>query len=375
MKSSVVFFVIVNAFLAPSMFSVTAGTTETQTTAPVSRTIEVSCTQTKTVVCEGSGIHLISNTGKDQQEFISLGRVQKVQETTTKSTAKTTISWALQIEFYHPQKVTRSIPYRGVSKNLWVSSEKCITHHDETMIKLCPGQWYPFLSDGQDSKPVRVVNIFHGPVNGLAVIEIEWMTSGSANDSVVWERELVHKSDERLRRSMKHTLLNRGANFQNLTICHEFSCGQIHEVSFSPEEIKFVLQPFEDGSSSADQERVLIGQSMARFEQVVGEKRLPEKGEQGGVFLKNDVARNAWPIAGQLDCIDNSSNMYSYLTVLEKADVFRFHRVLSWKPEGFQHYVTTIEANSGVAYAVDAWRKDNGQPPLIYSVGGVSVFE
>ncbi|HFD81307.1 MAG TPA: hypothetical protein ENK05_13085 [Gammaproteobacteria bacterium] len=79
-------------------------------------------------------------------------------------------------------------------------------------------------------------------------------------------------------------------------------------------------------------------------------------------------------LPGQLDCIAESKNTTTYLKLLARDGLLRWHRVDArrlrhpWILD--LHWTAVIrERGSGRAYAVDSWFLDNGQPPYIQPLG------
>ena len=74
----------------------------------------------------------------------------------------------------------------------------------------------------------------------------------------------------------------------------------------------------------------------------------------------------------QFDCIDESTNTTTYLTMMEQDGLLRWHKVEERKTRnlffigGWPHTTAVIsEKESGQRWAVDSWFYDNGVPPAV----------
>ena len=147
------------------------------------------------------------------------------------------------------------------------------------------------------------------------------------------------------------------------SVCFDHSCTSVVIDSLSDAEWHQVAAPLRNPASSAAQERAAIARSMALFETIIG--------RHTGTTL--DRGRNiaGFGQPGQLDCIDESTNTTTYLRLLERDGLLRFHRVAERATRfglfvGMPHSTAVIEEfDSGSRYAVDSWFRDNGQLPHI----------
>jgi hypothetical protein len=76
----------------------------------------------------------------------------------------------------------------------------------------------------------------------------------------------------------------------------------------------------------------------------------------------------------QLDCVDESTNSTTYLRMMERDGLLRYHRVGSRAARarsggfiiGWPHFTAVIEEiASGEKWAVDSWFRNNGEPPEV----------
>ena len=150
---------------------------------------------------------------------------------------------------------------------------------------------------------------------------------------------------------------------QHYSVCLGHSCATVVTDTLSDNEWLEVTAPLRRPSGGAANERAAIGRSMARFETVVG-RHTGTSGDRG-----RNIAGFGQP--GQLDCIDESTNTTTYLKLLERDGLLRYHRVAGRATRfglfvGMPHSTAVIEElDSGGRYVVDSWFHDNGRPPHI----------
>jgi hypothetical protein len=147
------------------------------------------------------------------------------------------------------------------------------------------------------------------------------------------------------------------------SICYDHSCASVETASVNKEEWRRAIAPLSGGAMNALDERAAIADSIAIFEEIIGE-HLGTSGDMGGNLTGFGRPK-------QLDCIDESTNSSTYLRMLEQGGLFRYHTVMDRSTRfgifvGMPHTTAVIRENdSRVRYAVDSWFFDNGQPPYI----------
>ena len=147
------------------------------------------------------------------------------------------------------------------------------------------------------------------------------------------------------------------------SICYDHSCASVETVSVNKDEWRRAIAPLSRVAKSAPDERAAIADSVAVFEEIIGE-RLGTSVDRGG-----NLAGLGKP--KQLDCIDESTNTNTYLQMLEQEGLLTYHTVMDRSTRfgifvGMPHTTAVIRENdTGVRYAVDSWFFDNGQPPYI----------
>ena len=142
--------------------------------------------------------------------------------------------------------------------------------------------------------------------------------------------------------------------------CVRFGCKQSEPVGLSEEQWLGVRGLFVPPAADAAGERERIRLAVARMEALVGpmagtERDLPEN--QGGQ-----------PGSLQLDCVAESVNTTTVLTILEDEGLLRFHTVRLPEKRGFgvfypHNTAVIVETATGTAWAVDSWFGPNAAPP------------
>ncbi len=151
-------------------------------------------------------------------------------------------------------------------------------------------------------------------------------------------------------------------------VCYKHTCAAVDTVSLSPKEWEEIRKIFQPSAKSPEAERQLIKKAVSRLEVVIGKKvnTLNDKGGNfDGMFIHDGY---------QMDCIDESSNTTTYLTLMQKDNLLKWHQVQSTKTRGFfifgmPHTTAVIKENqSNKIWAVDSWFRDNGVEPDILPI-------
>jgi len=158
-----------------------------------------------------------------------------------------------------------------------------------------------------------------------------------------------------------------------MTVCHGYGCRVTEEVSLA-REWDDLTADFQTPAETPEQERERIAALIADVEIIVGEK-LGTAEDIGGTFT-------GFGQDGQQDCIDETTNTTTILTLLENEGLLAWHDVRAPMSRGFfingwPHTSAVIaETNSEQHYVVDSWFHDNGQPAEVVTletwVGGWS---
>lgn len=151
---------------------------------------------------------------------------------------------------------------------------------------------------------------------------------------------------------------------KGFSVCYDHTCKTVQQVSISPQQWSMVTSPFNSTANSAKKERQKIGEAIAKMENLVGK-------------LTNTFHDKAYNLPGlfadgkQMDCIDESTNSTTYLTMFASSKKLKYHTVENPITRGFfifgwPHTTAVIrDLTSQENWAVDSWFYDNGQKPAI----------
>lgn len=152
---------------------------------------------------------------------------------------------------------------------------------------------------------------------------------------------------------------------RNFTVCHGYDCTFRTALSLDEAEWTAVRHLFEPAAESASAERRMIGEAIAMIERYVGAR----------IGTDKDIAGIAYIRAGdrtQQDCIDESTNTTTYLTMMIEDGLIRRHALTRPASRGvfldFRWYhqsAVIAEIGAGTEYVVDSWYNANGKPPLV----------
>ena len=149
------------------------------------------------------------------------------------------------------------------------------------------------------------------------------------------------------------------------SVCYQHTCTRIDHVGLSQQQWRGVQERFTPAAGNAEQERRQIASAIAYLEIEVGGKidSLDDRGGNlEGVFKAT---------GNQLDCVDESTNSTTYMTMMERDGLLKFHSVQPRATRGFfimgwPHSTAVIKDNATAKqWAVDSWFFDNGTEPTI----------
>jgi len=150
--------------------------------------------------------------------------------------------------------------------------------------------------------------------------------------------------------------------------CHGFGCAETSRVGLSSGEWGKVKAQLAGPARDARAERAKIARAVATMQKIVGAKT------GTGVHQWTHENMMIKPNLGdptQLDCIDEAVNTWTYMTMMERAHLFRFHSVATLGYAGLpndtnpRNTAVLREKKGGALYAVDASLVDGGEPPLV----------
>lgn len=157
--------------------------------------------------------------------------------------------------------------------------------------------------------------------------------------------------------------LHQSVEPAHFVICHGGGCATEVETGLDDEEWESVREEFNGVADNADAERQRIANAISLLERIIG-LRTGTSGDRAGTF-----GNSAYP--GQMDCNDEATNTTTYLKLMLREGLLRFHHPIDTKTRafffnGWPHTTAVMqENNSGKKFAVDSWFHDNGEPPEI----------
>ncbi len=150
--------------------------------------------------------------------------------------------------------------------------------------------------------------------------------------------------------------------------CHGFDCKLRSVVRFSAAEMDRLRSIMRAGRGSAEAERKAIGKASQWYERIAGAATGTSGDRPKGTVL------DAFD-ATQLDCVDESTNTTSLLTLIADRGWMVHHQVGKTKSRGFlvdlrypHNTATVIEKVTGEAWAIDSWIPANAEFPDIMPV-------
>ena len=152
------------------------------------------------------------------------------------------------------------------------------------------------------------------------------------------------------------------------SICYNHTCKEVATVSLDGRQWRQVQAVFTPPATSSVQERRKVAEAVALFERIVG-GLVGTEGDKGG-NLQGLLSGGR-----QLDCIDESTNTTTFLAMLEKERLLRWHSVEDRSSRGFfifgmPHTTAVVKDKvTGEKWVVDSWFHDNGVPPEILPLG------
>jgi hypothetical protein len=147
--------------------------------------------------------------------------------------------------------------------------------------------------------------------------------------------------------------------------CHGFACSSSSRVSLTPQEWSKVVAVFRPQARDAKAERRRISQAVATMQLLVGAKT----GTAVHQWTHKD--REILPNMSdptQLDCIDEAVNTWTYMTMMERGRLFRFHEVAKLSNSGGltdPRNTAVVKEKNGEYYAIDPALVDAGVPPPV----------
>lgn len=153
---------------------------------------------------------------------------------------------------------------------------------------------------------------------------------------------------------------------QHLRLCHGYACRFVTPVGLWPEEWQATRALFQPPAPSAAAERQQVGLAVAQLTVSAGRHAGIAVRQRRDLINRNDPS--------QLDCVDETVNTASYLMLLSRAGLLRWHRVGPVAHRGtlvtldVANTPVLVETESGQGFAVDTAFADPGLPPYIVPI-------
>ena len=146
--------------------------------------------------------------------------------------------------------------------------------------------------------------------------------------------------------------------------CYDFGCKSWMELHYGDEQWRTIRAIMQRGNIDAGAEKQAIRRAVAAMERFSGAIAGTDL-DKAGNYPGSDLP-------GQMDCIDESTNTFQYLSALDELGLLKYHRVdikqrrMVWF---ITHWTATIsELDGGRRFAVDSWYRDNGELPYIQPI-------
>jgi hypothetical protein len=157
-------------------------------------------------------------------------------------------------------------------------------------------------------------------------------------------------------------------SYRDFVVCKDYGCTTLVPMALKPEEWAQVKALFVTRAADAPSERATIAQAVALFEKIVGPKAGTVGDEAGADLILTSKQE-------QQDCIDESFNTTTYITLLEWNGLLHWHHVgeparrgkfvdLEWP----HNTATVVEISTDNWFAIDSWFHKNGELPEIVPV-------
>jgi hypothetical protein len=142
--------------------------------------------------------------------------------------------------------------------------------------------------------------------------------------------------------------------FSHFYECHGFGCSIVSHIELTQEEWQMVRAEFTPPSADARGERRQIADAVALVERLVGART----GTSAHQWTRHNghIAGNPRLDPTQLDCIDESVNTWTYLTLFARDGLLRQHQVTKLAYAGGLPDFAGAPRNTAVI-----WARDNGK--------------
>ncbi len=154
-----------------------------------------------------------------------------------------------------------------------------------------------------------------------------------------------------------------------VTVCHAYGCKMQTPVLFGPQQIKEIadLMKKTKRADTAFEERRAMAYAIGWMERYVGDK-IGTSADRPGM----DYNGSGDPT--QMDCVDEATNTTSYLLILQRNGLLKYHTVgrpfsrgnILLGVSNWPHWTAVLyEKSNNQKWAVDSWIYENGENPAV----------
>jgi len=151
--------------------------------------------------------------------------------------------------------------------------------------------------------------------------------------------------------------------------CHGYGCSKLDHVVLTAAEWQSVRALFDPTAADAREERRQIALALALMQRLVGRRT----GTSAHQWRSYGVVIGGNPTGDltQLDCIDEAVNSWTYMTMMERDGLFKFHRVGPLASAGgllhydFRNTAVLVQRADGALFAVDGTLVEATEPTAI----------
>jgi hypothetical protein len=149
----------------------------------------------------------------------------------------------------------------------------------------------------------------------------------------------------------------------NFFVCYGYGCKYRARIALTEEEWRGVWANLIPPPVDASAERRQVAEAVAQLERLVGLRT--------GTSVQQHHSRLNYGDPTQLDCIDNSINTWTYMTMFGQDGLLRYHAVAGLAHRGslvtldFSNTAVLVEKGNGEQFAIDPWQADAGVPPPV----------
>jgi hypothetical protein len=150
----------------------------------------------------------------------------------------------------------------------------------------------------------------------------------------------------------------------NFYVCYGYGCKYKAHISLTAAEWREVQATFDPPPEDAQSERKDVAEAVGLLERLVGHRTGTLVHQQDSRFNTGDPT--------QLDCVDDSINTWTYLTMLTREGLLHYHKLAGLAHRGtlltldFSNTAVLAENGTGEKFAVDPWLGETGVPPPVF---------